>query len=245
MTQSQPQQNGAGTAEGTPSAPAEQAANQPPPAGINPTISVQSGFVGLPFLPGTVRVQSIPVEIRTLRTAPSTPRSQNNNNNNVVNPPSNNDSSQNNVQFVQPVAPPTQTSATPPQADTPSSQTATPPSQTGTPQSQTGTPPSQTGSQRVPIISFMPPPPTPAPFAGNDSQPSAPPDSANGQQPQQAPGSGPTTYNFNNPNVEFFMEVTPEGITIDSLETTLVGSNQANDRKCCSFVFLITLGFFS
>lgn len=37
-------------------------------------------------------------------------------------------------------------------------------------------------------------------------------------------------FNFNNPNVEFFMEVTPERITIDSLETTLVGSNQqAND----------------
>lgn len=30
---------------------------------------------------------------------------------------------------------------------------------------------------------------------------------------------------FSNPNVEVFMEVTPESITIDSLETTLVGSN--------------------
>ncbi|XP_056647813.1 large proline-rich protein bag6-B isoform X2 [Diorhabda sublineata] len=41
--------------------------------------------------------------------------------------------------------------------------------------------------------------------------------------------SQPGSFNLNNPNVEFFMEVTPEGITIDSLETTVVGSNQAND----------------
>ncbi|XP_050511240.1 large proline-rich protein bag6-A isoform X4 [Diabrotica virgifera virgifera] len=47
----------------------------------------------------------------------------------------------------------------------------------------------------------------------------------NNQEGQQQ-GAG---HNFNNPNVEFFMEVTPEGITIDSLETALVGSNQAND----------------
>lgn len=48
---------------------------------------------------------------------------------------------------------------------------------------------------------------------------------------QESGGQG-GSFNFN-PNVEFFMEVTPEGITIDSLETTLVGSNQANDCKCC------------
>lgn len=36
---------------------------------------------------------------------------------------------------------------------------------------------------------------------------------------------------FNNPNVEFFMEVTPESITIDSLETTLVGSNSTTDSE--------------
>ncbi|XP_072393525.1 uncharacterized protein [Diabrotica undecimpunctata] len=47
---------------------------------------------------------------------------------------------------------------------------------------------------------------------------------ANNTEGQQGAG-----HNFNNPNVEFFMEVTPEGITIDSLETALVGSNQAND----------------
>ncbi|KRT83619.1 hypothetical protein AMK59_3956 [Oryctes borbonicus] len=34
---------------------------------------------------------------------------------------------------------------------------------------------------------------------------------------------------FNNPNLEFFMEVTPESITIDSLEATLLGSNQGGD----------------
>ncbi|VEN55955.1 unnamed protein product [Callosobruchus maculatus] len=60
-----------------------------------------------------------------------------------------------------------------------------------------------------------------------------------GQRPQQTQGSGTGTgtattgggsgFNLGNPNVEFFMEVTPEGITIDSLETTVVGSNQAND----------------
>lgn len=36
---------------------------------------------------------------------------------------------------------------------------------------------------------------------------------------------------LNNPNVEFFMEVTPESITIDSLETSFLGANQANDSK--------------
>lgn len=40
------------------------------------------------------------------------------------------------------------------------------------------------------------------------------------------------TSSFNNPNVEFFMEVTPDSITIDSLETTLLGSNQTGDCKC-------------
>lgn len=36
---------------------------------------------------------------------------------------------------------------------------------------------------------------------------------------------------FNNPNVELFMEVTPESITIDSLETTLLGSNPTGDSE--------------
>lgn len=185
--------------------------------------------MGLPFLPGTVRVQSIPVEIRTLRAAPSTPRSQNNNNN-MVNTPSNNDNSQNNGQFAQPVAPP--------------SQVGTPRSQTGTRPTQAVTPTPQTGS--FPTLIFrdlaelrdapsMPPPAAP-PAATTDSQPSAPQEPTTGQQ--QPPAGGPTTYNYN-PNVEFFMEVTPEGITIDSLETTLVGSNQANDRKCCLLLVFI------
>nr|CAI5828195.1 unnamed protein product [Callosobruchus analis] len=51
-------------------------------------------------------------------------------------------------------------------------------------------------------------------------------DSGGGTATATGGGSG---FNLGNPNVEFFMEVTPEGITIDSLETTVVGSNQAND----------------
>lgn len=43
---------------------------------------------------------------------------------------------------------------------------------------------------------------------------------------------------FNNPNVEFFMEVTPESITIDSLETTVVESNSAGDSEL-SIIFII------
>lgn len=43
---------------------------------------------------------------------------------------------------------------------------------------------------------------------------------------------------FNNPNVEFFMEVTPESITIDSLETTLVGSNATGDSEFLCFLIL-------
>ncbi|CAH1963100.1 unnamed protein product [Acanthoscelides obtectus] len=59
---------------------------------------------------------------------------------------------------------------------------------------------------------------------------------ASGGARTQAQGGGTATasgggssFNLGNPNVEFIMEVTPEGITIDSLETTVVGSNQAND----------------
>lgn len=49
-----------------------------------PTISVQPGFVGLPFLPGAaMRVQSFPLEIRTVRSAAAAPQPQNNNNNTV------------------------------------------------------------------------------------------------------------------------------------------------------------------
>ncbi|KAF2896772.1 hypothetical protein ILUMI_09390, partial [Ignelater luminosus] len=41
--------------------------------------------------------------------------------------------------------------------------------------------------------------------------------------------NGNAQVTVNNPNVEFFMEVTPESITIDSVETAFVGGNQAND----------------
>lgn len=125
-----------------------------------PTISVQPG---LPFfLPGAaMRVQSFPLEIRTVRPVNAATRPQNNNNNTV------------NTSEGAPVT----TGATP---TTTSNVTSTP----GTNNAQEG-------------------------------------------------GGQGGSFNFNNPNVEFFMEVTPEGITIDSLETTLVGSNQANDCKCC------------
>ena len=39
------------------------------------------------------------------------------------------------------------------------------------------------------------------------------------------------TPQTNNPNVEFFMEVTPESITIDSLEAALLNSNQTRNGK--------------
>lgn len=34
-----------------------------------------------------------------------------------------------------------------------------------------------------------------------------------------------------NPNVQLFMEVTPEGVTVDSLESHLNGSNAAGDSE--------------
>lgn len=43
--------------------------------------------------------------------------------------------------------------------------------------------------------------------------------------------NGNAQVTVNNPNVEFFMEVTPESITIDSVETAFVGGNQANDGE--------------
>ncbi|KAG5900468.1 hypothetical protein JTB14_010882 [Gonioctena quinquepunctata] len=123
-----------------------------------PSISVQPGFVGLPFLPGAaMRVQSFPVEIRAMRSASAMPRPQNNNNNTMNTEPTSG--------------------------------------------------------------------PTPASAASGGNEGAATSTNAgNSENAQQG-----TAFNFNNPNVEFFMEVTPEGITIDSLETTLVGSNQAND----------------
>ncbi|KAJ8919800.1 hypothetical protein NQ315_006329 [Exocentrus adspersus] len=139
------------TNAGTTSTTTPNANGTTPAANGGPTISVQPGFVGLPFLPGAaMRVQSFPVEIRTVR--PNSARPQNNNNNRV------------NTSDEAPV----------------------------------------TGNATTTTTSN-----TSAPGPGNNPQ----------------DGS----FNFNNPNVEFFMEVTPEGITIDSLETTLVGSNQAND----------------
>lgn len=61
-----------------------------------------------------------------------------------------------------------------------------------------------------------------------------------------------TDSSFNNPNVEFFMEVTPESITIDSLETTLLGTTPPADREydlqftihsyeLCLFIYLLVL----
>ena len=79
--------------------------------------------------------------------------------------------------------------------------------------------------------------PTPTePTATNQdaSAPQAPPPPGGPTQGQTPPGGvgGPFAAGQNG-NLEFFMEVTPEGITIDSLETALVGSNQAaNECKC-------------
>lgn len=54
-----------------------------------------------------------------------------------------------------------------------------------------------------------------------------------GQGDTSAPNATGTTTDgaFNNPNVEVIMEVTPESITIDSLGTTLVGSNATGDSE--------------
>lgn len=226
------------------------------PLGGPPTISVQSGFVGVPFLPGTVRVQSIPIEIRNVRAAPlaaaaaaaaspaaSTPLPSHNNNN-MVNaffndsPPTIQLQAHQISQPQQPIGPPSQ-SGTPP--------THPPAMMFGPAFAQIGIVPPRTVSG------------TPT-AAATDTQPSAPTQEGGGnsgqtppqQQQQQAQppssasgGSGGVPYGFNNPNVEFFMEVTPEGITIDSLETTLVGSNQATDCKCLSFYLFFPTNNFS
>lgn len=125
-----------------------------------------------------MRVQSFPVEIRTVRSAMGTPRPQNNNN------------------------------VTTPATATTTSASAVPP----------------------PVNAVPPQPQQQQQQQQQHQQP--------GNAQEQGPGGA---FNFNNPNVEFFMEVTPEGITIDSLETTLVGSNEANDCKCCVFVLLTSL----
>lgn len=177
--------------------------------------------MGVPFLPGTVRVQSIPIEIRNIRSGTSALRPQNNNNNMAANTNFFNENSQEHL--PSPIGPP---------------------SQSGTPSTQS------VNTIFGPTIGIVPPrtmssaPPT----AVTDTQPSAPQENRTngGQQQQQPPsnGAGGPPYNFNNPNVEFFMEVTPEGITIDSLETTLVGSNQASDCKFLLFVVFILISFF-
>lgn len=133
-----------------------------------------------------MRVQSFPVEIRTVRPSHSIPRPQNNNN--LPNATSSNATSGSN-----------------------SSSSAPTQSTHGNPQEQ-------------------------AQGAQNQGQAQGP-----GQGQGQGQGQG-GLFNFHNPNVEFFMEVTPEGITIDSLETTLVGSNEANDCKCCNVRFVSLTG---
>ncbi|KAJ8968599.1 hypothetical protein NQ317_004415 [Molorchus minor] len=146
----------------TPNQPATTESNTTatPNATTNATTNTTNGAptfaIGLPFIPGgPVRVQSFPVEIRTMRPAAPNARAQNNNNYMVF--------------------------------------------------------PSEGVAGNA--------------TAGNANPASAPPTGNNNQQA----GQGNNTFNFSNPNVEFIMEVTPEGITIDSLETALVGSNQAND----------------
>ncbi|KAI4471692.1 large proline-rich protein bag6 [Holotrichia oblita] len=82
--------------------------------------------------------------------------------------------------------------------------------------------------------------PTPNGGAPTEATPVPPP--ATGNSDANTNAGGPTatattssggstsgTSQFNNPNVEFFMEVTPESITIDSLEATLLGANQGGD----------------
>lgn len=79
---------------------------------------------------------------------------------------------------------------------------------------------------------------TPAVRTENASAPREQTPSETPQQNQnQEPVVGvmpPVFVNNMNPNMEFFMEVTPESITIDSLETTVVTSAaQADNSKYC------------
>ncbi|CAG9856439.1 unnamed protein product [Phyllotreta striolata] len=140
-----------GSAESTTTTTTTASANNPSTTPSRQGITVQPGFVSLPFLPSTaMRVQSFPVEIRSVR-----PMTQ---------------------LRTQTAAPNEASNAPAPNAEN-----------------------------------------TPNATNNNNSN-------ANAQDNQPQGG-----FNFN-PNVDIFMEVTPEGITIDSLETTLVGSsNQAND----------------
>lgn len=102
--------------------------------------------------------------------------------------------------------------------------------------------------------------PRDVPMAGSESTPNdsaptepapVPPPSANSNASTAADGPAATattsssssggTSQFSNPNVEFFMEVTPESITIDSLEATLLGANQGGDGKANSPLKLDTI----
>lgn len=71
---------------------------------------------------------------------------------------------------------------------------------------------------------------------GTGSAPTAEPNPIDMSQQTPRPGDPnlvvmPPVF-VNNPNMEFFMEVTPESITIDSLETTVVTSAaQADNGK--------------
>ncbi|GJQ76871.1 hypothetical protein Trydic_g15077 [Trypoxylus dichotomus] len=70
-----------------------------------------------------------------------------------------------------------------------------------------------------------------SPSTGSPTAQSSPPSSTSSPEgpPTATTTASSSGSQFNNPNVEFFMEVTPESITIDSLEATLLGSNQSGD----------------
>lgn len=59
---------------------------------------------------------------------------------------------------------------------------------------------------------------------------------------QQHPSTSSASVNIpmfgNNPNVEIIMEVTPEGITIDSLEGAILGGNRAGEGKTNKYTLL-------
>lgn len=70
--------------------------------------------------------------------------------------------------------------------------------------------------------------------AENASSGTMPADNLAQPPPGQTAASGQAGRqwtNFNNPDMEFFMEVTPASITIDSVETAHFGGNQPSDSK--------------
>ncbi|XP_022904804.2 large proline-rich protein bag6 isoform X1 [Onthophagus taurus] len=127
-------------------------------------LHIEPRMMEFPFLPGSLRVQSFPFEIRDIRGFQPVPTN------------------------------PAQAPATP----------AVPGGSNGTPSTAAATSNSNTNATTTGTSSTS---------------------TASGQQNGASmPGS-----QFNNPNFDFYMEVTPESITIDSLETTLLRSNQAGD----------------